>query len=193
MNLPPAIIFINADINDGVKSTLQTQLYLNEILTDTEFDARVAVEPSYPDQIHLNNLRVMVVRQNFRDYTNRTLADVVMFYNQGQITVEKNKFGPPKLSLPIQRLNIWALLRGAGSDFVVILPHSPCPPPHCTCSCHEPTDISNLGFPHNCGCLPPNTGMGGIVGEELRASDATGVHLPNCDNEYNNKDFINRK
>ena len=193
MNLPPAIIFINTDINDGVKSTLQTQLYLNEIMSDAEFDARVVADPSYPLVVHANNLRIMVVRQNFRDYTNRTLADVVMFYNQGQITVEKNNFGPPKLSLPIQRLNIWALLRGADSSFVVILPRSsPCSRSTC-CHCQKPTDISNLGFPGNCGCLPPNHGVGGIVGEELSASDASGVHLPNCDNEYNNKDFINRK
>ena len=188
MNMPPAIIFINSDINDGIQSTLQKQLFINETMSGNEFDARVAVDPNYPTVIHGNNLRILVIRQNFRDYTNRTLADVVIFYNQGQVTIEKNNFGPPGLSLPIQRLDIWALLRGAGSSFVVILPHTPCRPnQHCHCCKNDGSGVSL------CGCLPPNHGMGGIVGEELMASDASGVHLPNCDNIYNNPDFINRK
>jgi hypothetical protein len=187
MNLPSAIIFINADINDGVKSTLVTQLYINESMSDVEYDKRLAVDPWYPQKVHFMNLRILVIRQNFRDYTNRESADVVIFYNQGQATIEKNKFGPPGLSLPIQRLDIWALLRGAGSANVVILPHTPCKPQkHCNCDCKS--DSISL-----CGCLPPQHGMGGIVGEELSASDASGVHLPNCDNIYNNPDFINRK
>src|ERR1700690_4319644 len=188
MNIPGAIIYINADSNDGVKLTLKTQLYLDEIIDGYEFDARVVAVPSYPNLIHLNNLRVLIIRPNFRDYINRTLADVVMFYNQGQITIEKNNFGPPKLSLPIQRLNIWELLRGAVSSFVVILPHTSNRRTK-GCGCLElPTDISNLGFPHNCGCRDFNHSVGGIVGEELNASDESGVNLSNCDRESNNKD-----
>lgn len=187
------IAFINAEINNNVRATLQSQLYLTEIISDTEFDARVVADPSYPFQIHANGLRIMVVRQNFRDLTNRSLADVVMFYSHGLINIECNKYGPPKLALPIFKLNIWELLRGAGSDLVTTLPASrPCSPRPCSSSCQQPTDISNLGFPFNCGCLPPNHGLGGIVWEELMATDASGVHLPNCDNIFNNKDFINR-
>jgi hypothetical protein len=174
--LPPAIIFVNADLNDTTKATLNSQLYIDQVWSDTEFDTIISANPTYPDQVHLNNLRVLVIRQNFMDYTNRDLADVVMFYKQGEVYIEKNKFGPPGQTYPLERLNLYALLRAAGSGYVIILPQNPPRP-----GCHYP-----------CGCYP-KWGPGGIVGIELRAGDPCGVHAPNCDNEYNNEAFINRK
>jgi hypothetical protein len=181
MSYPPAIIFINADINDGIKTTLQSQLYINEIMSDTEFDARVAVDPNYPNLIHLNRMRILVIRQNFRDYTNRNLADVVMFVKQGMAAIEKNNFGPPGLTLDIQRVNIYTLLRYNNSGAVVILPHATKPPHACGCKCHCDCDRS-----FGCNCC-----LGGIVVDQL--ADSSGVHCANPDNEYNNPDFINRK
>lgn len=162
--IPPAIIFLNADINDGVRSTLNTQLMLDETITFTEFNARVEADPNYPVNIHLQKLRVMVILPDFRDYTNREAADLVLFYNQGQVTVEKNKYGPPGLSLPIQRINIYDLLRDVGSKDVVILPVTSTRPPRA---------------------------LGGIVVDQL--ADSSGVHDANPDNIYNNEAFINRK
>ena len=174
MPLPPAIVFVNADITDGIKSVLSTQLFINETMSDTEFDARVKADPNYPTNVHLRGLRIMVIRQSFQDLTNRNLADLVLFIKQGQAIVEKNNFGPPGLSLPIARLNIYDLLRFNNSKYVITLPNIPPSPSHCN-------------------CMPNNFGPGGIVGEELRADDSSGVHAANCDNEYNNPDFINRK
>jgi hypothetical protein len=170
MPLPSAIIFINADINAGIQSTLKSQLYLDEIVQDTEFDARVLADPNYPQNIHSHGLRVMVIRQNFRDFTNRNLADVVLFVKQGQASVEKNNFGPPGLTFPISRINVYELLRYNNSPNVVILT---APPPPAV----SPTSITY--------------GIGGIVVDEI--VDSSGVQLPNPDNEYNNPDFINRK
>jgi hypothetical protein len=183
--LPPAIIFINSDellqrpdgyyqdgyivngdgyINSLTKQTLVTQLYLSETMTFKEFNSRVASDPNYARVVHLQGYRILVILPNFYDTTNRNLADMVLFYNQGQVTVLKNNFGPPGLSLPIQRINIYTLLRDVGSSSVVILPIT--------------------------ATNPPRT-LGGIVVDEL--ADASGVHDPNSDNEYNNPDFINRK
>lgn len=164
MNLPPAIIFLNADINDIVKNTLTTQLYISESMAFSEFNARVAVDPNYPDNVRSQNLRILVILPTFQDTTNRELADLVLFYNQGQVVVEKNRFGPPGLSLPIDRINIYDLLRDVGSKYVVILPVTSTRPPR---------------------------KLGGIVVDQL--ADASGVHDPNPDNIYNNPDFINRK
>lgn len=164
MNLPPAIIFLNADINDIVKNTLTTQLFISESMTFSEFNARVAVDPNYPDNVRSQNLRILVILPTFRDTTNREMADLVLFYNQGQVVVEKNRFGPPGLSLPIDRINIYDLLRDVGSQYVVILPVTSTSPPR---------------------------RLGGIVVDQL--ADASGVHDPNTDNIYNNPDFINRK
>jgi len=171
---PPAIVFINADITDAIKSVITSQLFINETMTDLEFDARVVADPNYPTNVHLQNLRILVIRQTFRDLTNRNLADLVMFVKQGQASIEKNNFGPPGLTLPISRFNIYDLLRANNSKYVItVVPVAPVPP--------------------GCGCMPNNFGPGGIVGIELRAGDDSGVHAANCDNEYNNPDFINRK
>lgn len=186
--LAPAIIFINSDpinitpdgyfvdgyavnpdgyINDLTRKTLETQLFIDETMTLKEFNTRVEVDPNYPTIVHLQRYRVMVIVTDYRDYTNRALADLVLFYSHGLVKVEKNKFGPPGLTLPIDRINIYELLRDVGSKYVVILPPSATPPPH------------------HC---PP---LGGIVVDE--GADSSGVHCPNPDNEYNNPDFINRK
>jgi len=172
MSLPAAIFFVNADINEGIRNTLMNQLFIDETLTDVDFDARVQVEPEYPDLIHLNGIRIMVLRQNFRDLTNRNLADVVMFVKQGLAAIEKNNFGPPGLTFPIDRINMYELLRYVGSNQVVILPVTATKPPH-ACG-------------HGCGCC-----LGGILA--IEASDSSGVHCPNPDRESNNIDFINRK
>lgn len=165
MPLPPAIFFVNADLNDGIKNKLITQLFINEVMTGTEFDARVSVDPNYPDIVHLQGFRILVIRPDFRDYTNRSLADVVMFVKQGLVSIEKNNFGPPALTYQIDRMNIYDLLRFNNSPNVVIIPTTSGP--------------------------PGGHGLGGIFA--IEASDTSGVHCANTDNEYNNPDFINRK
>jgi hypothetical protein len=176
MQLPPAIIFINSDLNDTSKATLRSQLYINQIITGKQFDDVIAVDPTFPDQIHLNGARVLVIRDELYPYPNYDLADVVVFLKQGLASIEKNKLGPPKLTLSLERLNIYALLRGAGSQYVVILPSLPCGP-RFACGCYH----------HHCN------GFRGIIGIEWYANDTTGVHCPNPDNIYNNPDFLNRK
>ena len=149
MGLPGAVIFINSDeltreidgyfftdgyYQDGYKvnpdgyinsitlGILKSQLYINESMTFKEFNDRVAFDPNYPNIIRLQGQRILVILQWMRDYTNRDLADIVLFYTHGQVVVEKNKFGPPGLSLPANRINIYTLLREVGSSAVVILP-----------------------------------------------------------------------
>ncbi len=172
---PPAIIFVNGntdgyghtygDLDSVGKATLESQLYIDETMTGEEFDARVIVDPNYPTIVHLWKQRILVIRPDFRDYTNRELADVVIFVKQGLATIEKNNFGPPGLSLPLQRLEIHQLLRYNRSEYVVNLPAP-----------------SVYPFPRP---------LGGIFA--LQSADTSGVHEPNIDNEYNNEDFINRK
>ena len=164
MNLPPAIIFMNGDFNAITQTTITTQLHLTEIITKIEFDARVLADPNYPTNITLNFLRVLVILPTFQDLVNRELADIVLFYKQGMIRVERNKYGPPGLSLSIQRINIYDLLRSVGSANVVILPNT---------------------------SSRASSALGGIVVDQL--ADSSGVHDANPDNIYNNPDFINRK
>ena len=164
MTLPSAVIFLNSDISDLTKSTLVSQLRINESMTDTEFDARVVADPNYPAIVELQGLRILVIRQSFHDLTNRDHADLVLFFSHGMVTILKNNYGPPGLTLAIDRLNIYELLRYNKSPHVMILPADP--------SRHS-------------------SALGGIFA--IESSDVSGVNDPNPDNESNNQDFINRK
>ena len=153
---------------------VKNQLFINESMDDLEFNARLVADPNYADVIHGQNLRILVIKQNFQDYTNREYADLVIFVKQGLASIEKNKFGPIGLSFPILRFNLWELLRGVDSNQVVILPNI------------KP----NVLQAYPCDCQLPY-GLGGIIAIELRD---TGISIcKNPDNEYNNIDFINRK
>ena len=80
-------------------------------MTDIEFDARVVADPNYPTIVHLQNKRILVIRNTFHDLTNRNLADVVMFVKAGLCSIEKNNYGPPGLTLAVEGLYIHELLR----------------------------------------------------------------------------------
>jgi len=111
MNLPGAVIFINDDIDGYVTDTLEKQLFIYETMTGTEFDARVVADPNYPTVIRNMHMRILVIRDDFRDYANRELADVAMFISHGMASVLQNNFGPPGLSISIVQLYIYKLLR----------------------------------------------------------------------------------
>ena len=214
-SLPPMIIFINGDItyppvpppnppyfiganpnnshSDAGFSeltNLQSQLFIDDTITKTEFDARVAADPNYPTIIHLQGLRVLVILPTFQDYNNRQLADVVIFLHQGLADIEKNNFGPPCQNYEIQRLTIYELLNANNSCCFVpfyALPQCGCCsyPFYCD-SCHTFSGIklcSGCGCQCKCGCeLIDNQGL-----------KYSPIYLPNCDNEAHNIDFINRK
>lgn len=216
--LPPAIFFINGDINyppttppalfpgtdpkapTNTYTILTTQLFIDDVMTKDEFDGRVAVDPNYPTIVHLQGLRILVIVPKYNDgYTymnlpNMQYADVVMFLHQGLADIEKNRFGPPFQDFEIQRINMYQLLRAVNSPNVVILPFSTMPrcdtcryPFYCDC-CHTFSGIRTCGgCGGNCQC---GCSCGLIDNQGIKRSI---IHAPNCDNEYHNPDFINRK
>jgi hypothetical protein len=215
-SLPSAIFFINGDISYPPKppffpgtdpkaptntlTILQTQLFIDDTMTKAEFDARVAADPNYPTIIHLQNLRILVIVPLYNDgYTymnlpNMQFADVVMFLHQGLADVEFNRFGPPCQNYEVQRMNMYALLRAAQSPNVVILPFNALP--HCN-SCNYPFfcdrchTFSGIRICNSCGCGCQCGCTSGLVDNQGRRIGI--IHAPNCDNEYHNPDFINRK
>ena len=163
-------------------------------MTLDEFNARVAVEPSYPEIIHLQKLRILVILPSFQDGYGREHADVVGFIYQGQMDILFNRFGPPKKSINLQRITIYDLLKECndrGSSCTVPFEFTrggcnDCGYPWICDFCHKSDgqricrDCNGCG---KCGCgLIDNVGM--------RISP---IHLRNCDNEYHNWAFINRK
>lgn len=106
---PPAIIFVNKELTPQIQSVFIRQLYLTDLISDTEFDARVTADPNYPTIIHLNDERVMVLRDGY-DMTNRDKADIVLFFKHGLVTVEFNRVGPHNIALPLDRVYLTTLI-----------------------------------------------------------------------------------
>jgi len=172
---PPAIIFCNGnidgygniygDLDGNGKATLEDQLYIHDTITGAEFDSRMISNPNYPNIIHNLGYRVLVIRHDFIDHTNFEYADIVMFVKHGMASIIKNNYGPPGLTIPLQRIEIHQLLRYNKSQYVVNLPSTNVYP-----------------FPRT---------VGGIFA--IQSADTSGVHDANIDNESHNIDFINRK
>lgn len=100
-----AIIVVNADLSDSVKSTIITQLFIDEDMNGEEFDALLEADPTYPSQIHLQQKRILIVRPLTDDF-DRSAVDFVLFIKAGLACVEKTKYGPPGVTLQLDRLNI---------------------------------------------------------------------------------------
>jgi hypothetical protein len=167
MEIPGLLILINDSITTAVQTVLATdtgiqpnelvpmtpfpstvqgidvQLEINETITLAEFNARIAVDPNYPEVIRLNKIRVLVISPNFHDHTNRELFDVVLFVKQGLASVERCKFGAPGFTLPVERINILNLiygdkrLRNEVFCFPRRHPDKLCCPPCPRCPTHE--------------------------------------------------------
>jgi hypothetical protein len=114
MQIPGAVIFVNNDLTDQVEGVLIIQLYIDETITDTEFDNRIIDDPNYANVVRNSHRRLLVIRKTFHDYTNRDLADIVIFIKSGLAYVEKNNFGPPSLTLPVVILHMETLLKFNG-------------------------------------------------------------------------------
>lgn len=219
-SLPSAIFFINGDITypqdpslpvfpgtdpkASELTTLQTQLFINDTMTKAEFDARVLADPNYPTIIHLRGLRILVIvplydqtndgYQAHITTSNVDLADVVLFLHQGLADIEKNKFGPPGQNYEIQRMNMYAILRAAGSSAVVTLPGfgraccNSCDYPFYCDTCHTFSGIRTCG---GCGCSSQCGCTTGLI--DNQGIKQSSIYAPNCDNEAHNINFINRK
>jgi hypothetical protein len=114
MRFPAAIIFVNNDLTDQVKSVLQSQLFISDTMSGEEFDARVAADPNYVNIVHNTFQRILVIR-TFWNQTNRDLCDIAMFFKNGLLAVETNKYGPPGGTYSAANINIYQLLSAPGA------------------------------------------------------------------------------
>jgi len=220
--MPPAIVFINGDItypatpppnppdldvfigsepnnptsyitSPSELTTLQIQLFIDDTMTKSEFDARIAADPNYGTIVHLQGLRILVILPTFHDFLNRHHADVVMFLHQGLADIKENRFGECGKSVEIQKFTIYDILRASHSHFMVELPLDMCGGCCDNCSypfwCDRCHTFSGMRIHGECGC-DCMCGCGLIDNQGRKISP---VHLPNCDNEAHNYKFIHRK
>jgi len=103
--LPSAVVFVNDDLVQQTINHLIIQLHLHEVIDGDVFDARIAANPNYvQDVVKANGLRIMVKRP-FTELENRTEADVAIFIKHAMASVLKNNFGPPGQTVAL--LNIY--------------------------------------------------------------------------------------
>jgi hypothetical protein len=97
MLVPAAIITINNDISESVRSKIIIQLHIDEVLDGYVYDDLVAADPEYPNNVRRANKRLLVVRTYWeRDQiASWTTVDVAIYVARGLAIIEKNLFGPP--------------------------------------------------------------------------------------------------
>lgn len=101
----------------------------------------MAADPNYSTIVHLNDQRVMVLRDGY-DMVNRDKADIVLFFKHGLVSVEFNRGGPHNITLPLDRVYLMTLI----TKTMAI------PQPCNTCHHHPPID-NDLVFPHGGLCI----------------------------------------
>lgn len=109
MSFPGAVIFVNSNVSSQVLETLKRQLFITETISYDELNQRVSDDGYYLSKIKSNSERILC--QIDFTQTNRDNADVVIYISLGLAYIEKNNFGPPGLSLSVDRLYIHSLLR----------------------------------------------------------------------------------
>lgn len=107
--VPPAIIFVNNDLTDPVLEHFVRQLYIDDVI----FVQDNSVIDGYADGYRNSDQRVMFV-VNYEGLTDRSAADVCLFYKNGLVHILKNKFGPFQDIYPLLRIT-WHQL-GVNAD-----------------------------------------------------------------------------
>lgn len=106
--LPGAVIMANDGLSDVVLSRLVSQLHIDETITGSEFDLRLAADPEYARNIRILQQRLLVLRSHL-DTTNREVMDVVVYIKNAMVSVSCNCFGPPGKTYQLKNLN-WGQL-----------------------------------------------------------------------------------
>lgn len=105
---PAAIIMINSDLTENVKSFIMRQLHINEAIDGYTFDTRISNNSNYPNVVKQLDNRLLVIRSH-ADQQNREYYDIVLFFKNGLTCVEENKFGPPGITFPVVNLTLGKL------------------------------------------------------------------------------------
>jgi hypothetical protein len=114
---PPAfIIFLNDNVVAQIQGVFSRQFYLTQIMSAAVFDGYVAAQgfdgygnSIFAQNIHADGYRIMVLR-NYQDLTNRNLADIVLYSQNGLVSILFNKYGPPAGTFGIDRCYLSQLI-----------------------------------------------------------------------------------
>jgi hypothetical protein len=86
--LPAAVMLVNNDLTPQVQGRIVQQLFVSEVVSLPEYQARMAGTPEYyPTIIRQNNIRLMVV-SSYYNITNPFIFDIGVFMKNGQCNVD---------------------------------------------------------------------------------------------------------
>lgn len=108
MQNPGGVIFLNSDTPEQPLSVVQRQLFIDETIDLNEFNSRISNDQDYSSKIRTAGTRILVLI-DYSSIVNRDLADVVIYVKFGLAYVQKNNFGPPGLSIPVDRMYLQKL------------------------------------------------------------------------------------
>ena len=107
---PSALIMINPEISDDVISMMSRQLFIDQVLSAADFDAQFAADGYYKARAYFEGKKILVIR-SFLDPTNRGEMDLVLFFANGNLSIEQTVFqSPPRATFPLESATLGQLL-----------------------------------------------------------------------------------
>lgn len=95
-----AILFINPQLTDQVISVFVSQLFITTVYNAATYDSIVANNPNYPEQVHQDGYRILVLR-DISDFNNRFTCDLFLYAKNGLVSVLWHRTKKPSITLPI--------------------------------------------------------------------------------------------
>jgi hypothetical protein len=92
-NYPPCLIFVNSNISEASKAKLISQLFMDEVISYSEYLSRKAIAPEYAGVLHSLGGKVMVLK-DMSDQQDNDEADIVLYVAHGLVCVQQSFVGP---------------------------------------------------------------------------------------------------
>lgn len=106
---PAAVLVVNDDLTESVKTMLVRQLLIDEVISGEAYDLLASADGYYNQDMRKQNKRILIIRP-LDEVFNRDEVDIVAFISHGMISIEENKFGPKGFTWPIVNLT-WKKLQ----------------------------------------------------------------------------------
>ena len=95
MRLPNLIIFVNKELTEQVQSVIEQQLFITVTLTHLQYNT---LDINIIDGYSRTDRVLVLIDYQDTPLVNDGYADTVLYFSNGLLSVQKNKYGPPGLT-----------------------------------------------------------------------------------------------
>lgn len=103
MNLPHLIIFVNKELTEQVQSVIEQQLFITVTLSHQQYNT---LDPDILDGYTRTDRVLVLIDYQDTPLLHDGYADTVLFFSNGLLSVQKNKYGPPGLTWTAATINL---------------------------------------------------------------------------------------